>query len=51
MLSGMTKWVMDKKGPNVSCVFGHVVLINYFKHKHDKNYIYLQQLKANMISN
>ena len=34
------------KGPNVSRVFGHVVLINYFKHKCDKNYILSATIKG-----
>ena len=34
------------KGSNVSRVFGHVVLINYFKHKCDKNYVLSATIKG-----
>ena len=34
------------KGTNVSCVFGRVVLINHFKHKHDKNYYLSATIKS-----
>ena len=34
------------KGSNVSRVFGHVVLINYFKHKCDKNYVLSAMIKG-----
>ena len=34
------------KGPNVSRVFGHVVLINHFKHKSDKNYFLSVMIKS-----
>ena len=34
------------KGSNVSRVFGRVVLINYFKHKCDKNYVLLAMIKG-----
>ena len=34
------------KGSIVLCVFGHVVLINYFKHKHDKNYVLSATIKG-----
>ena len=33
------------KGTNVSHVFGHVVLINHFKHKRDKNYYFTTTIK------
>ena len=35
-----------QKGSNVSRVFGHVVLINYFKHKCDKNYVLSATIKG-----
>ena len=34
------------KGTNVSHVFGRVVLINHFKHKHDKNYYLSTTIKS-----
>ena len=34
------------KGKNVSRVFGCVVLINHFKHKHDKNYYLSATIKS-----
>ena len=34
------------KGPNVSRVFGRVVLINHFKHKSDKNYFLSATIKS-----
>ena len=34
------------KGSNVLRVFGCVVLINYFKHKHDKNYVLSAMIKG-----
>ena len=34
------------KGSNVSRVFGRVVLINYFKHKCDKNYVLSAMIKG-----
>ena len=33
------------KGPNVSRVFGHVVLLNHFKHKRNKNYFLSATIK------
>ena len=33
------------KGPNVSSVFGHVVLLNHFKHKRNKNYFLSATIK------
>ena len=42
-----TKKAMDTpKGTNVSHVFGHVVLINHFKHKHDKKYYLSATIKS-----
>ena len=34
------------KGSNVLLVFGRVVLINYFKHKRDKNYVLSATIKG-----
>ena len=34
------------KGPNVSRVFGRVVLLNHFKHKRDKNYVLSATIKC-----
>ena len=34
------------KGPNISRVFGRVVLINHFKHKSDKNYFLSTAIKS-----
>ena len=40
ILSGMTKRVKDiQKDLMFHMFFGHVVLINYFKHKRDENYV------------
>ena len=34
------------KGTNVSRVFGHVILLNHFKHKRDKNYFLSATIKS-----